>query len=650
MKSFEYGEAFSRNLGWISEFEQLKLKEARVAIAGMGGVGGVYLLTCVRMGIEKFSLSEFDTFELGNFNRQVGSSMLTVGRSKLEVMIEQARAINPNVDIRSFPEGISPENVQDFLEGCSVYLDGIDFFEMGARRTIFKEVQRKGLVAVTSAPAAMGFAQLVFAPGCPDFDEFFDFASYPKEYDSLLFLVGLAPKGLHRASLFDASRIHFADRKVSSTMMGCYLCAGAVVTEAVKHILDRGTRLVAPHGLHYDAHSNRFAKTCLRRGNKSLLQKLKIKIALKEILKKNTFAYPYHNAYKDDPLLLDELKDVLDLGRWAPSGDNMQPFTVKSVSKTSVHVSLHEIEVYFQKYVEEDMRLLSFGVYFETLRQAATLFGYAAQWQKTQDPLTYEISFEKQEGLLPEETAPYIRTRFTDRRPYKTTPLTDPQSRVLLQETLGEGYRVVYNGDKDHRKTFAHREMDAMGIILGGEESIHQMVDYIDFENPYSTEKIPFESLGFSFLTKSMVRFFMKRPHLMALFSKFKLSLPVQYEYSYVPHVHCAGHFAIVRDSAQAPQNMDTRLVEDGQMIQRFWLKAASQGIALQPAYLQTAIAKSRHWANASGENPSYETAQKIKKAAQDFISGDPQDLVFMGRIGTPMDRRVYARSTRHKI
>ena len=52
--AFSYDEAFSRNIGWITEWEQQSLRRKRVAIAGMGGVGGVHLLTLTRLGIGAF--------------------------------------------------------------------------------------------------------------------------------------------------------------------------------------------------------------------------------------------------------------------------------------------------------------------------------------------------------------------------------------------------------------------------------------------------------------------------------------------------------------------------------------------------------------------------------------------------------------------
>lgn len=81
--SFDYAAAFSRNIGWVTEAEQQALRGKRVAIAGMGGVGGVHLLTLARLGIGAFNIADFDDFDIVNFNRQAGALVSTLGRPKV---------------------------------------------------------------------------------------------------------------------------------------------------------------------------------------------------------------------------------------------------------------------------------------------------------------------------------------------------------------------------------------------------------------------------------------------------------------------------------------------------------------------------------------------------------------------------------------
>src|SRR5271165_2808853 len=67
--AWSYDEAFVRNRGLISSEEQRRLRDCRVAIAGMGGVGGVHLATLARLGVGHFTIADPDEFEIANFNR-----------------------------------------------------------------------------------------------------------------------------------------------------------------------------------------------------------------------------------------------------------------------------------------------------------------------------------------------------------------------------------------------------------------------------------------------------------------------------------------------------------------------------------------------------------------------------------------------------
>src|SRR5215471_10314811 len=117
---WSYGEAFSRHRGLVAAAEQARLQRSRVAIAGLGGVGGVHLATLARLGIGSFHIADPDRFELANFNRQHGATIAALGRRKATVMERQARAINPDLRLRVFPEAVTPRNVTAFLDGVDV--------------------------------------------------------------------------------------------------------------------------------------------------------------------------------------------------------------------------------------------------------------------------------------------------------------------------------------------------------------------------------------------------------------------------------------------------------------------------------------------------------------------------------------------------
>lgn len=277
--AFKYDEAFSRNIGWVTEEEQLSLRRKRVAIAGMGGVGGVHLLTLVRLGICAFHIADFDVFELANFNRQAGATMSSVGRPKAEVMAEMALDINPEIDIRIFHDGATEANMSDFLADVDLYIDGLDFFAFSARQTTFKKCAELGTPAITAAPLGMGTALLNFLPGKMTFEEYFLWGDLPENEKAIRFLVGLAPSRLHSAYLVDPSYINLKEQRGPSTMIGCQLCAGVAAAEALKILLGRGRILAAPRGLQFDAYLNKLVHTWRPGGNKHPLQRLAISMA-----------------------------------------------------------------------------------------------------------------------------------------------------------------------------------------------------------------------------------------------------------------------------------------------------------------------------------------------------------------------------------
>lgn len=283
MQPFNYDEAFSRNIGWLTRQEQDLLRHKRVAIAGLGGVGGVHLLTLCRLGIGKFHLADFDTFDLANFNRQAGATVSTLGQNKLDVMFRQARDINPELEIKGFPDGVTAGNLGAFLDGVDLYLDGLDFFAFEARQKVFSMCAAKGIPAVTAAPLGMGVAVLNFLPGGMSFDDYFRLNDGAAAEKPVRFLMGLAPARLQMGYLADPSMVDLANRKGPSTIMACQLCAGAASTEALKILLGRGPVRAAPRGYHFDAYRNKLALTWRPRGNRNPLQRLFIALAKRKL-------------------------------------------------------------------------------------------------------------------------------------------------------------------------------------------------------------------------------------------------------------------------------------------------------------------------------------------------------------------------------
>ena len=279
MQTFSYALAFSRNIGWVTEAEQKALRSKRVAIAGLGGVGGSHLVTLTRLGVGAFHIADFDSFDLVNFNRQAGANLHSIGKKKTDILTRMVRDINPEIELTRFNDGIKDQNLSAFLDGVDLFVDGLDFFAFKARSSVFAACAQRGIPATTVAPLGMGAALLNFLPGRMTFEQYFRWKGCSEDEMALRFLVGLSPAMLQRRYLVDSSAVDLKARKGPSTAMACELCAGIAATEALKILLKRGRVTAAPRGIQFDAYRNRLIRTWRPGGNNHPVQKFAIAFA-----------------------------------------------------------------------------------------------------------------------------------------------------------------------------------------------------------------------------------------------------------------------------------------------------------------------------------------------------------------------------------
>lgn len=107
---------------------QERLKKARVLVVGAGGLGSPSLLYLASAGIGHIGIVDADEVDVTNLQRQVAHSTADVGRNKAESAAETIRAINPLIDVVTYPERLNPENALRIIEGYDIVLDGTDNF------------------------------------------------------------------------------------------------------------------------------------------------------------------------------------------------------------------------------------------------------------------------------------------------------------------------------------------------------------------------------------------------------------------------------------------------------------------------------------------------------------------------------------------
>ena len=282
---FSSSEAFSRNLGLISKEEQMRLSSSLVVIAGCGGVGGCHAHMLARLGISKFRLCDPDNYSVANFNRQFGATMTTVDQNKAKVTADIIKSINPEAEVEYWERGVDESNIRAFLSGADLVVDGIDFFSIDARRTLFSAARDCGIPAMTAAPLGFSGTLHVFMPGGMSFDQYFNISDEQNYLDKIVnFIIGLAPHALH-INYMELRVIDPSTGRGPSSVIGVQQAACLLGAQAVNILLDRGGVHVAPRFIQFDAYRQKLAFGIIRRGNKSILQRLKKHLLLRKFNK-----------------------------------------------------------------------------------------------------------------------------------------------------------------------------------------------------------------------------------------------------------------------------------------------------------------------------------------------------------------------------
>ena len=116
----------SRTALLIGEEGIAQLKQTRVCVIGLGGVGSYAVEALARAGIGSFVLIDFDIVGPTNLNRQVLALTETIGQPKTEVMKARILSINPSVEVVTHQVFLDQDNRAELLQGCDFYIDAID--------------------------------------------------------------------------------------------------------------------------------------------------------------------------------------------------------------------------------------------------------------------------------------------------------------------------------------------------------------------------------------------------------------------------------------------------------------------------------------------------------------------------------------------
>lgn len=166
-------ERFSRTRALLGDAAMRRLQNSRVAVFGLGGVGGYVAEALARSGIGTFYLVDNDTVSLSNLNRQILATEETVGQYKVDVAKQRILSINPAATVHTYPCFYLPETADSVpIEDCDYVVDAID--TVSGKLAIIERAKAAGVAVISSMgtgnkldPSALRIGDVFRTEGCP---------------------------------------------------------------------------------------------------------------------------------------------------------------------------------------------------------------------------------------------------------------------------------------------------------------------------------------------------------------------------------------------------------------------------------------------------------------------------------------------------
>jgi nitroreductase len=329
--------------------------------------------------------------------------------------------------------------------------------------------------------------------------------------------------------------------------------------------------------------------------------------------------------------------EVLDLARWAPSGDNSQPWRFEIVADDRVRVHAFDTRRHCVYDLEGHASQLSVGAMLETLRIAARARGYEPRVERRPEcPVeapVFDVRLEPSPTHVGDELEPAIRERSVVRKPLELRPL-QADHRQRLEAAVGEGFRVVWFESARERRALAWLAVKNARIRLTIPEAYAVHREIIAWDARYSDDRVPDQALGADPLSLRSMRWVMASWERVQMMNRwFGGTLAPRLQLDLLPGLFCAAHFALVAE--KAPEGIDD-YVDAGAAVQRFWLTATRVGLQLQPQYTPLVFAEYvRRGIEFTSVQPARERAIEVESRLTALLGAKTAPAtVFLGRVG----------------
>ncbi|MBN9695969.1 MAG: nitroreductase family protein [Zoogloea sp.] len=275
---------------------------------------------------------------------------------------------------------------------------------------------------------------------------------------------------------------------------------------------------------------------------------------------------------------------ILDLARWAPSGDNCQPWKFQIISDS--HVVIHGSDTRDWCLYDFDGHAshIAHGALIETIRIAASGEQLSISWKRRSDSpegaAIFDIFFQPSPDPSNDPLLPFIEARVVQRRIMKTKRLSNEQ-KSAISRAGGTDFDVRFFESNSEKLKIAELLWRSAYVRLTCPEAYAVHREVIEWGARFSNDKIPEEAVGADPLMASMMQWVMGSWKRVNFFNNFMFGtiLP-RIELDALPAFFCGAHL-VLQPRGKLTGTDD--YVKTGMAIQRIWLTAAEQGLFLQP-------------------------------------------------------------------
>jgi molybdopterin/thiamine biosynthesis adenylyltransferase len=162
---------YLRNIGTLGIDGQIRMLESRVAIVGIGGLGGTVAANLARAGVGSLVVIDGDAFSEDNLNRQEFCCESAIGRPKAAVAAAEIAKINGAVEVTAVTKTVDADDLMDLLPGCAVAVDALD--TIPARFNLSDAATAVGVPIVHGSVAGFAGQVSVLSPGAGGFGAIF---------------------------------------------------------------------------------------------------------------------------------------------------------------------------------------------------------------------------------------------------------------------------------------------------------------------------------------------------------------------------------------------------------------------------------------------------------------------------------------------